>query len=60
MSVGKVHTYGLDDQGLVVRFRKGSRNFIFSKMSGLFIGPTRPPVQRVPQSLPEEVKPPVA
>jgi len=55
-----MHTYGLDDQGLVIRFRKGSRNFIFSKMSGLFIGPTQSPVQRVPQSLSEEVKLPVA
>ena len=55
-----VHTYGLDDQGLVIRFRKGARNFIFSKISGLFIGPTQSPVQRVPQSLLEEIKPPVA
>jgi len=29
-------------------------------MSELFNGPTQSAVQRVPQSLPEEVKPPVA
>jgi hypothetical protein len=43
--------YELDDRRVKVRFPEGAREFIFSIASRQAVGPTQPPVQRVPAAL---------
>jgi len=48
--------YGMDARGIVVRFTADQENFLYCKKSRLAMGPTHPPTQRVPPSLPTGVK----
>jgi hypothetical protein len=52
--VGIATGYGLDDRGVRVRVPVGSR--IFFTSSRLALGPTQPPIQRVPAALSTGVK----
>jgi hypothetical protein len=44
--------YGLDDRGSRVRFPAGLGIFLFTTASRTATGPTQPPIQWVPASLP--------
>jgi hypothetical protein len=41
--------YGLDDQGIGVRFPAGARDSLFSITSRPALGPTKPPTQWAPE-----------
>jgi hypothetical protein len=43
--------YGLDDRGSRVRFPAGLGIFLFTAASRTALGPTQPPIQRVPEAL---------
>jgi hypothetical protein len=47
--------YGLDDRGVRVRFPAGSRDFLSPIRSRTALGPTQPPIQRVPRAVPPAV-----
>jgi hypothetical protein len=52
-SVGIVTGCGLDVRGIRVRFAGGARYFfIFSTVPGPSLGPTQPPIQWAPGSIP--------
>jgi hypothetical protein len=57
-SAGIALGYGLDDRGSRIRFPAGVGIFPFTTASRTALGPTQPPIQRVPGSLSLEVKRP--
>jgi hypothetical protein len=57
-AVGIATDYWLDDQVVGVRVLEGGKNFHFSMSPRPALGPTHPPIQRVPGALSPGVKRP--
>jgi hypothetical protein len=57
-SVGITLGNGLDDRGSRVRFPAGAGNFSLTTASRTALGPTHPPIQRIPGALSLRVKQP--
>jgi hypothetical protein len=55
-AVGIATGYWLDDRGVGVRVPVGVKNFYFSMSSRPALGPTKPPIEWVPEALSPGVK----
>jgi hypothetical protein len=58
-SAGIATGYGLDGRGVGVRLPVGPKYFLLSSLSTRVLGPTQPPIQRVPGAASPKTKRPV-